>query len=196
MIAHANNTRQATHLPLQGFAHPPSHVQEIGVKPGMHVADFGSGSGAHALALAEATDTHGRVYAIDVQRDLLVRLKNEAKRRGIDHVDILWGDLEMPGGSKLAAAHVDLVLLSNILFQLSDKVAALKEARRILKNKGTTAVIERTGESGLHASNIVSKREVLEFARRADLEPIREFDAGSHHFGIVFRPLVSISDWV
>lgn len=171
------------------FAHPPSHIREIGVEPGMTVADFGSGSGAHAFAFAEATGKDGRVYAIDVQRDLLARIKNEAVRRALHHIDVLWGDLELPGGSKIADGIVDVVLISNTLFQLIDKHIALDEARRILKPAGLFAIIERNGTTGLHPGTILPKEDALALARRADFEPIREFIAGHAHYGILFRPV-------
>lgn len=182
-IIDCNESREAS------FARPPLHIREIGVSPGMTVADFGSGSGAHAFALAEATGKDGRVYAIDVQRDLLARIKNEATRRALHHIDVLWGDLEKPLGSKIADGIVDVVLISNMLFQLIDKHVALDEARRILKPAGIFAIIERNGATGLHPGTILPKKDALALARRADFEPIREFTAGTHHYGILFRPV-------
>lgn len=173
----------------QCFAHPPSHIGEIGVERGMTVADFGAGGGAHAFALAEATGRTGRVYAIDVQRDLLARIKHEAARRDLHHVDVLWSDLEISGSAKIADRIVDVVLISNTLFQLGDRHAALTEARRILKPSGVCAIIERAGAAGLHRENAIPKDDALALARRADFEPVREFDAGSHHYGILFRPV-------
>ncbi|MBI2030405.1 methyltransferase domain-containing protein [Candidatus Kaiserbacteria bacterium] len=189
MMPSATDNMQASAYGRQGFAHPPSHIIEIGVQPGMIVVDFGSGSGAHAFPMAEATGAEGRVYAIDVQRDLLARIKNEAKRRDLHHIEVLWGDLETHGGSKIADSIADVVLASNVLFQVGDKHTPLREARRIIKPTGRFAIIERSGVPGLHRENILSKDEALMLARRADFEPVREFHTGSHHYGILFRPV-------
>lgn len=175
----------------------------MGIKPGMIVADFGAGSGAHVFPLAEAVGAGGRVYAVDVQRDLLRRIKNEAVRRKHDHVDVLWGDVESPGGSKLGDDSVDVVVMSNLLFQLEDKYAAFNEAGRILKPRGKLIIIDWQGgvsnrddddermaftpSMGPHRRDIVSRTEALEFARDAGYEPVREFDVGSHHYGILLR---------
>src|SRR5262245_57247244 len=100
------------------FAHPKRNVvSHLGIKHGMHVADFGAGSGHYALEIAEQLGASGHVYAIDIQKDLLKRLHNEAVRLKLNNVSILWGDLETPGGSKIADHTVDMVLLSNVLFQ-------------------------------------------------------------------------------
>src|SRR3990167_4777968 len=104
-----------TPLKTEGFAHPRRNVAALGVEPGMNVADFGSGSGVYVLHIAEALENSGRVYAIDVQRDLLQRVKNEAHRRGFKNVDVIWTDLEHAGSSKLADRTLDLVLISNLM---------------------------------------------------------------------------------
>src|SRR6266704_2203579 len=92
------------HSPLNtaGFAHPHTNVAAFGLEHGMHVADFGSGSGHYVLAMAEALAGTGHVYAIDVQRDLLKRTQNEATKRGIKNISIVWGDLEASRSSKIA----------------------------------------------------------------------------------------------
>ena len=126
---------------LTGFAHPARNVSALGVEPGMKVADFGSGSGAYVLAIAEALAGSGQVYAIDIQKDLLRRTKNEAEKKGYKNVEILWADLEAPLGSKIADDALELVLVSNLLFQIEDKRQVLHEAKRILRPNGRLAVM-------------------------------------------------------
>ncbi len=92
----------------------------------------------------------------------------------------------------MADRHLDLVLISNLLFQLEDKPAALKEAWRILKPTGRLAVIdwsESFGGMGPHKKAVVKKEQALLFAREAGFELIKEFDAGAHHYGLIFRPV-------
>src|SRR3989344_5280139 len=97
-------------LPTAGFAHPRRNIAALGIQSSMRVADFGAGGGAYTLAIAERLEGSGRVYAIDVQRDLLRRIANEAARRGYANVEGIWADLEVPRASKLADASIDLVL--------------------------------------------------------------------------------------
>src|SRR5260221_472491 len=101
------------HTPLQteSFAHPHTNVRLFGLEHGMHIADFGSGSGHYVLAIAEWLAGSGHVYAVDVQQDLLKRTQNEATKRGLKNVSVIWTDLETRRSSKIADRHVDIVLI-------------------------------------------------------------------------------------
>lgn len=183
-------------LPVAGFAHPTRNVAALGIQGGMRVADFGAGSGAYTLAAAARLEGSGKVYAIDVQRDLLRRISNEAMRRGYKNVEVLWADLEVPRASKLADASIDLVLISNLLFQVPDKTPVLREARRIVKPGGHVAVIdwsESFGGMGLLKEDVVKKEAALELAKKAGLELSREFPAGTHHYGLILRSVPASS---
>jgi len=180
-----------TPLKTANFAHPKRNVAALGIEPGMSVADFGSGSGIYVLHIAEAVEHSGCVYAIDVQRDLLRRVKNEANRRGLKNVDVIWTDLERADASKLADKTLDLVLISNLLFQLENKATVLTEAWRVLKPAGRLAIIDWADSGGRGIGpvkrDVVSKAKALELARESGFELQREFAAGAHHYGLIFK---------
>ncbi len=179
-----------TPLHTAGFAHPPRNVGELDLALGMTVADFGSGGGAYVQAIAPLIGNTGYVYAIDVQQDLLRRIKSDAHKRGHENVEIIWSDLERAGGSKIAADHVDRVLISNLLFQLDDKAAPLREAFRILKPGGVLMIIdwsESFGGMGPHAKMVVKREAAYGAAERAGFVFVRDFDAGAHHYGLIFK---------
>ncbi len=172
------------------FAHPARNVTALGIGMGMKVADFGAGSGAYVFAMAEMLSGSGSVYAVDIQKDLLRRITNEARRRDLTNVEILWGDLEMPRGSKLNDEALELVLISNLLFQIKDKKAVVAEATRVLRHGGRLAIIdwsESFGGMGPVKEDIVTKEEAYALARAAGLVFAEEFDAGAHHYGLIFR---------
>lgn len=181
-----------TPLDTAGFAHPVRNVDALGIEPGMTVVDFGSGSGAYVLAIADRLQNKGHVYAVDVQQDLLRRTKNEAHKKGHKNVETIWSDLEKPNSSKIADRHVDVVLISNLLFQLADKGAPLHEAWRILKPTGKLAIIdwsESFGGMGPIKKDVVDRENALVEAQKAGFELLSEFDAGAHHYGLIMRPV-------
>ena len=187
---HSSSPASAVPTGRQGFAHPPRNVGVLGIDPGMTVADFGSGSGVYVLLIADALQGSGHVYAVDIQRDLLRRTANEARQRGLNTVEVVWADLEKRNGSKLAPDTLDLVLISNLLFQVEDKSAVLTEARRVLRPKGRLVIIDWSdsfGGMGPQKRDVVTKDAALAFAQASGFTLHREFDAGEHHYGLIFR---------
>ncbi|HVM73527.1 MAG TPA: methyltransferase domain-containing protein [Candidatus Paceibacterota bacterium] len=182
-------------LPTVGFAHPKKNLESLGIEPGMLVADFGAGSGHYVVQLAQLLGKSGRVYAIDVQKDLLRRIHTEAHKHGLlERIEFIWGDLESPKGSKIADRRLDLVLISNLLFQVPDKTAIIREARRILKSSGRLAIIdwkESFGGMGPQREDVVTKEAALELMHSNGFELIREFDAGAHHYGLLLGQLLT-----
>lgn len=177
-----------THTEVIAFAHPHRNVAALGIEPGMHVADFGAGSGAYVFALAEAMQGEGKVFAIDVQQDLLRRIHNEAHRRHFKNVHIIWGDLERAGAAKLADGTIDLVLISNLLFQVEDKQAVVREAMRILAPGGKVALIdwsESFGGMGPRKQDVVSREEGVALLAREGFTEAAPFSAGAHHWGLI-----------
>ncbi len=180
-------------IPTAGFAHPATNVAALGVEPGMSVADFGAGSGHYTLAIAAALKGLGAVYAVDVQRDLLRRIKTEADKHAYKVVNVIWGDLEQPGASKVSDHSCDLVLISNLLFQVPDKVMPVMEAKRIMKPGGRVAIIDWTesfGGMGPIEAHVFKKEAALALARECGFSLLKEFAAGAHHYGLIFKQSV------
>jgi ubiquinone/menaquinone biosynthesis C-methylase UbiE len=179
------------------FADPNKNVMQIGVTSGMKVADFGAGSGAYTLALAPLVGAGGRVYAVEVQQDLLKKIKNTTDAQGHRNVDVIWGDFERPNGSKLADGCVDMVIISNTLFQLEDKRGALLEANRVIHPGGQLVVIdwsESFGGMGPQKNDVVTKKSAKELCVDAGFVFSKEFEAGSHHYGLICQKPAQKSD--
>ncbi len=177
------------------FVHPGRTAAIIGVKADDVIADFGAGSGHHTFHFASLLDGNGRVYAIDVQQDLLRRIKNEAQGLGLKNVEVVHGDVERPHGSRLADKVVDLVLMSNLLFQLNEKALAFNEAWRILKPAGALAIIEWSdsfGGMGPAQKHVVSKDNAILLAREHGFSVTREFQTGANHYGLLLKPIPQV----
>ena len=174
------------------FSDPVKNIAQSGIIPGMEVADFGAGSGALVFAAAKAMLSTGRVYAVDVQQELLSKIKNNAVREGIYNVEVILGDIEKPKGSKLRDNFIDFVLLSNILFQVENKNNVIEEARRILKPGGAVLVVDWSdsfGNLGPKPESVVTKAVVQDLFEKLGFHLEREIDAGAHHYGLIFKKL-------
>lgn len=171
------------------FSDPQKNIEQLGVDPGTKVADLGSGAGFYSLALAKAVGPQGRVFAVDVQQELLTKLKTEALHHYLENIEVIWGDVDEPHGSRLEDASVDRVLVTNTLFQVDHKDILAKEAFRILKPKGRALLVDWTdsfGGLGPHPSRIVKPAQGRALFEQAGFTYVRDIQAGAHHYGMVF----------
>ncbi len=172
------------------FSDPEKIVQQIALTPGQTVADLGAGNGAFTLAIAKALKGTGKIYAIEVQKEVLVRLQNACKEVHLGNVGFVLGNFEEIGGTKLRDQSVDVVLLSNVLFQLTNKQIAIEEVKRILRHEGKLVVIDWTdsfknmGPAPEHVFTEYMARPLVESLSFTFDHPI---DAGNFHYGLVFR---------
>ena len=172
------------------FSDPRHNVEQLGLSDGAVVADLGAGSGFYSLEAARAVSPTGRVYAVDVQRDLLERLRKEASRQHVRGIEIVTGDFEHLGGSKIREGSCDAAILSNVLFMIEDKKAALREAKRVLKRGGRLLLVDWSAsfsQMGPHPDHVFYKDDALKVARDVGFSFEREIHAGAHHYGIIFR---------
>lgn len=172
------------------FAAPRQNITQLELREGMRVADLGAGSGQYTLAAAHKVGESGRVYAVEVQKDLLARIKKLAQEDHVNNVEVIWGDVEERGGVKLKDGLVDAVIISNILFQVENKKGLIEEAHRILKSKGKALVIDWIDSykgMGPPVDSIISSGEARRLCEDAGLIFEKEFPAGSHHFGFIVK---------
>ncbi len=171
------------------FSDPQKIVKELLLSEEMRVADFGSGSGHYTLAIAQIV-TGGRVYAIDIQKELLSKVKSESVKAGMSNVDIVWGDIDEKNGSRLSSSSLDMVILANVLFQIEHRQKVAEEIKRVLKPKGRILVVDWAdsfGGLGPKQQDVVSSdmaRKLFENIGFAFDRKIK--DAGDHHYGLIF----------
>ena len=160
----------------------------MGIEPGMVVVDFGAGSGFYTMESAKRVGNVGKVYAVDIQKELLKSIKDKAESEGYSNVEILWADLEQAEGSKLSANSANRVIISNILFQIKNKQAMAQEAMRILKSDGKLILIEwnEASKLGPTAEQRLSRSDAQGLFESVGFNLEKEFDAGSSHYGLIF----------
>lgn len=172
------------------FSDPQKNITQAHYKLGSTIVDFGSGSGHYVRLLSAIVGEKGTVIAIDIQKELLAKIKKEATAAKMKNVEVLWGDLEVSNGTKLKSGSVDGVIISNLLFQVKEKEMVAKEAGRILKSGGTVTIIDWSDTSagiGPKPDQVVSKVKAEELFSKNGFLFEREIDAGSHHYGIILK---------
>lgn len=183
------NTTGADGVPTR-FVEPNTLVSQFHIKPADTVADIGAGTGYFTEVLVRAVGPEGVVYACEIQRPLLEKLSDVARRRGYAQVRPVWGDVETVGGTKIPDNEVDVLIMVNTLFQIEDMPTAFAEIKRVLRDGGKLFIIdwsESFAGLGPQPSQVVTAAAATAAAETAGFVYEREFPTGAHHYGVAFR---------
>jgi len=172
------------------FTNPGQNILHLGLTEGMRVADFGAGSGFYSRAASEKVGYSGKVYAIEVQRDLVKMLEGDIKKWGITNIECIWGDIEKRCGTKISDHSIDRVIVSNVLFQAEDKIGLIDEVKRVLKKDGEVLLIdwiESFGGMGPSKENVLSASMARELFEKRGFIFLENISTSPHHYGIIFK---------
>jgi ubiquinone/menaquinone biosynthesis C-methylase UbiE len=116
-------------------------VGHMNLRPGMRVLDVGCGPGRFTLPLAASVGPDGRVVALDLQPEMLERLKDKAAAAGMANITAVQGGA---GEGKVPAEEFDRGLLASVLGEIpaEQRTQALREIRRVLGPDGILYVVE------------------------------------------------------
>lgn len=107
-------------------------LREAGIKPGVRVLDYGCGPGSYVVDTAGLAGEAGRVYALDVHPLAIQMVEDLASRNRLTNVETIRSDRE----TGLPDSSVDVVLLYDVLHDLSEPDGVLQELHRVLKPGG------------------------------------------------------------
>lgn len=155
---------------------PERMLVELGLKPGMAVCDMGCGNGYYSLPMANLVTGTGKVYAVDIQIEMLQELKARAEQAGIQNVEPIQGDLDDP---KLPAGELDIVLMVDVYHEFSHPEEMLAAIRKALKPTGLVALVEFRGEDPrvpIKPLHKMTKEQILKEYTANGFKLVKEFD--------------------
>jgi ubiquinone/menaquinone biosynthesis C-methylase UbiE len=121
---------------------PHDVIQALGLRPNSIVADIGSGTGYFSARLAHFVPK-GRVYAVDVEAEMVNYLRDRAKREGLSNITAVTGEPDDPR----LPEQVDLVLMVDVFHHITDRKRYLRKLRDSLSPSGRVAIIDFNQES-------------------------------------------------
>jgi len=107
-------------------------LEEVGIKPGFYMLDYGCGPGSYIVPLAELVGESGKIYALDIQPLAIRKAQGIASKKRLSNIETILSDCQtgLPDNS------LDVILLYDIFHHLSDPDMVLKELHRVLKPNG------------------------------------------------------------
>ncbi len=170
----------------EGFFFPVRVLETIGLDSSVgDVAEFGCGYGTFTIPAAKVIK--GKIYALDIEPDM-IRITNEAaKKTGLNNVQTVLCDF-IAEGSGLPDGSVDYVMLFNIL-HLEKPMTIINEAKRILKVGSKLGIIHWNYDPKTPRGPLMDIRpkpeQCIRWAEDAGFSNPAQYDLKPYHYGIV-----------
>jgi ubiquinone/menaquinone biosynthesis C-methylase UbiE len=151
-------------------------LKELNIQPGQVICDMGCGNGFYSLKLAQQTGKQGKVYAVDIQPQMLDMLKRQACEAKIENILPVLGTETDP---RLPENTMDLVLMVDVYHEFSQPETMLRAIRKSLKPTGRIALVEFRAEDAkvpIKPLHKMSKRQILKELPANGLKVVGQFD--------------------
>jgi ubiquinone/menaquinone biosynthesis C-methylase UbiE len=149
---------------------PEIALNAIGIRKGMAVADVGAGVGYFTTRLAKRVGPTGRVFATDIQPEMLARLQDRLDSEGIKNVETLLGTQVDP---RLPEGQLDVILMVDVYHELAQPQRMLHQLRKALKPDGRLVLIEYRKEDPTIPIRPEHKMSVAEIKAELEAEGFR-----------------------
>ncbi|MBI3116686.1 MAG: class I SAM-dependent methyltransferase [Thaumarchaeota archaeon] len=171
---------------------PEQIIERIGIRRGMVVADLACGPGFFTIPIAEKVGKEGEVYAVDSDKGMLDHLRANLKKSRVAPmvVKAITADVSDTG---IPYRSVDVALFANILHDLDDLVAFMREVKRIGKDDSIMVDIDWQKTHTEHGPPFeirLTKEESTRILSRNGLKVTRTIDAGPFHYGLICKRLL------
>jgi len=124
-------------------------LNEVGIKPGYKILDYGCGSGSYINTLADMVGESGKISALDINLLAIQMVQRIIARNQLANVETILSECE----TGLPDESIDVALLYDILHDLSNPDKIIKELHRVLKTDGILSV----SDHHLEDEDIVSR---------------------------------------
>jgi len=150
--------------------------RQLKLQPGMTVCDLGCGNGYWTLPMAREVGSNGRVLAVDIQAEMLQKLRERSAQFNYTHIEPIRSTVSDP---RLPENQVDLLLMVDVYHEFSHPESMLWGIRRSLKPNGVVALLEYREEDPrvpIKPLHKMSKNQILKEYKENGFKLVREFN--------------------
>ena len=151
-------------------------LANLKLKPGMTVCDMGCGNGFYTLRMAEMVGEKGKVFAVDIQSEMLRLMQARAAERKLANIVSVLGTVADP---KLPAGKMDLILCVDVYHEFSHPEQMLRAMRKSLKPDGVVVLLEFRLEDRdvpIKLLHKMSKKQIMREFPANGFKLVHEFD--------------------
>ena len=154
-------------------------LKNLAVQPGTVIADIGAGSGYHSTLLSKMVG-NGKVYAVDVEREMIAYLKDRIKLEGYKNIiPVLSTEQKV----SLPANSIDVMLLVDVYHEFSFPYEMTLSMLEALKPGGKLVLVEFRAED----PNVPIKT----IHKMSEQQAVKEFKAS----GFLFEKNIGNLPW-
>jgi predicted methyltransferase len=165
---------------------PDQIMDALQIGEGSVVADLGAGGGWFTVRLSRQVGPNGRVYAEDIQPQMIQAIERRVAREARRNVTTVLGT---PDDPKLPAAIMDVVLIVDAYHEIERPVALLKNVAKSLRPAGVVAIINFKKDGGGPGPGVderIDPEKVIADARAAGFELRRRDDFLRYQYMLTF----------
>ena len=171
------------------FLNPSEIIAQTGLMQGQVVADLGCGHGFYVIPAAQMVGSTGTVYAVDMLSDKLAATISIANQFGYRNVRVVQADLTQPIQG-IAPHSCDLVIVGNILHQISKKESLVSNIYKILKSPGHVIAIEWKRAAtpfGPPLDNRLDQQQLETILQGAGFRKEKNIQADDYHYAVMYE---------
>lgn len=143
-------------------------LEHCQVKPGMAVGDIGAGTGLFTLLFSRQVAPGGKVYAVDIAKDFLIRIEKKAAEAGLKNIETV---LCTDKSTRLPPESIDLAFLCDTYHHFEHPADTLVSIYQALRPGGILVVVDYRREPGK------STEWILNHVRCGEEQVVREIEA-------------------
>lgn len=121
------------------YQKPHEVVHALGLKPGEVIADIGAGSGYFTFHLARHVGEKGKVYAVDINPDMILHINRRIRDTQATNVVSILAD---PGDPLLPDQSVDLFFICDVWHHVENQTKYLSLLKKMLRPGGEVIMID------------------------------------------------------
>jgi ubiquinone/menaquinone biosynthesis C-methylase UbiE len=149
---------------------PSKLVKALKIQPGEVIADIGAGSGYYTFRLAPLVGPKGKIYAEDVQKEMIDIIRQRIKEKKIANVEPVLGTTTDP---KLPAESVDRILLVDVYHEFDQPYEMTQAMVKALKVGGKLVFVEFRMEDPAVPIKLVHKMTEKQVLKEMEPHPLR-----------------------